>query len=94
MIELGWKVRDQITGFEGIAIARTEWLYGCTRYVIEPNKLDKDGKLPDPHSFDEQRLIVLERSPKFISPDMTDAAKKPGGPRPDPHRYADPTIQP
>lgn len=30
-VNLGDRVKDQVTGFEGIAIARTEWLFGCPR---------------------------------------------------------------
>jgi len=55
MIDLGSKVKDMITGFTGIAIARTEWLYGCTRIVIESQEL-KDGKPVAPSWFDEQRV--------------------------------------
>ena len=36
MIELGEKVKDTITGFTGIATARTDYLYGCIRVEVEP----------------------------------------------------------
>ena len=59
MIKLGSLVRDNITSFEGIAIARSEWLYGCNRIVVESRTL-KDGK-PIPHQwFDEQRIETVE----------------------------------
>ena len=48
MIKLGSKVRDSITGLEGIATARTEYLYGCVRITITPTEL-KDGKPVDDH---------------------------------------------
>ena len=31
MEELGSRVKDSITGFEGFAVSRTEYLYGCVR---------------------------------------------------------------
>jgi hypothetical protein len=30
-VNLGDKVKDRITGLEGIAIGVTTWLYGCRR---------------------------------------------------------------
>ena len=58
MIELGSKVRDRISGFEGVAVARTVWRQGCARITVQP-KVDKDGKLPETASFDEPELEVL-----------------------------------
>lgn len=59
-IKLGDRVRDKVTGFEGIAIGRSTWLYGCERIGIEPTTLD-DGGLPiEPVFFDEQRILLVE----------------------------------
>lgn len=52
-IQLGTKVRDEVTGIEGMATARTTWVYGCERICVE--RLDKDGS-PLEHWFDEVRL--------------------------------------
>ncbi len=41
-IKLGQKVRDTITGMEGTAVARTEFMYGCVRIAVQPAEL-KDG---------------------------------------------------
>ena len=62
MVKLGNKVRDLITGFEGVAIARTEYLYGCVHICIAP-KLGADGKRPENEWFDEQRVEVVEDTP-------------------------------
>lgn len=70
MVKLGDRVKDNITGFEGIAVARTEFLYGCVRVCVQPGKL-KDGKTIDAEWFDEQRLDVK-------------SAAKTGGPGPVP----------
>lgn len=58
-IELGTKVKDKITGLTGIVVCKAEWLYGCIRYVVQPQEL-KDGKPVDNCSFDEDQLKVIE----------------------------------
>jgi len=55
MIELGTRVKDSITGFCGIATARTVYLYGCIRVAVETTGL-KELKPIEPVWFDEQRL--------------------------------------
>lgn len=58
-IKLGMKVKDTVSGLTGIAVARTEWLNGCTRYSIQP-PIDKDLKVPDNYCVDEQQLEIIE----------------------------------
>lgn len=58
-ITLGSVVRDKITGFEGTAVARVEFLTRCARYEVQP-KLDKDGKNVEPLYFDETMLEIIE----------------------------------
>jgi len=58
-IELGSKVKDPITGFEGIAISRTIYLTGCAVIGVRP-PMGKDGKEPDVAHFDEPMLNLLE----------------------------------
>jgi len=58
-IHLGDLVRDPISGFQGVVTARTEWLYGCIRISVAPEKLDKDGKVQDAQWFDEPQLEFL-----------------------------------
>ena len=59
MVNLGDKVRDVVTDFEGIVIGRVEYLTGCNQCLVTP-KIDKDGKRQTGEWFDEQRLQVLE----------------------------------
>lgn len=80
MITLGQRVRDTITGFQGIAIGRTEWLHGCFRIGIESEELNA-GKPIDPVWFDEMRVEILAQTNHQV-----DAPQK-GGPRPDPVRH-------
>lgn len=85
MVKLGSKVKDTITGFEGVAVGRTEWLYGCTRIGVESCTLH-EGK-PLVEWFDEQRMEVLsEDQPKISEQNSAEI----GGPRRDPQRQADP----
>lgn len=58
-ITLGSKVRDVVSGFEGIVTARYEFLYGCTRYNVQP-RVGDDGKGAEPQCFDEPQLELIE----------------------------------
>jgi hypothetical protein len=86
MIRLGNIVKDSITGFTGMAVGRTEWLYGCTRIAVESTEL-KDGKPVGAEWFDEQRIEVVVASVPKVS---ADSAATTGGPQRDPGRSADP----
>jgi hypothetical protein len=55
MVNLGDKVKDNITGFWGIVTARCEYLYGCVRVQVTSKKLDEKNKEIELW-FDEQRL--------------------------------------
>ena len=57
-IKLGDTVADNITGFSGIAIARTDWLTGCVRFGLQSKEL-KDGKPIEVEWFDESRLSKI-----------------------------------
>lgn len=61
MVTLGSVCKDMVTGLEGVAVARTEWLHGCTRISLEQMKPGKDGEVQESQSFDEQRVEVLEK---------------------------------
>lgn len=74
-IQLGDKVRDRLTGFEGVATGRHEYLYGCTRFTVSPVVL-KDGHIAGNESFDEPQLEVLERA-AFVP--MRPVGSKTGG---------------
>lgn len=75
-INLGDRVKDPITGFSGVAVTRTEWLHGCFRVSVQPEKLDKDGKPPDNATFDEPQLVVLKANR------VAAGARVDGGPMP------------
>lgn len=75
-IKLGTIVRDKVTGFQGMAINRYQYLNGCERYCVQPTEL-KDGKPVESETFDVEQLEIVKKS----------KAKKPsetGGPQPEP----------
>jgi hypothetical protein len=58
MIKLGSKVRDNITGFEGIAHYRVTTFSGLIRYCVQP-KSDDPTKIVDAMELDHHSLEVL-----------------------------------
>lgn len=56
-IILGEKYRDSITNFEGIAVAKCEYLYGCKQTQLEG--VDSNGE-PKTWWFDNQRITEME----------------------------------
>lgn len=86
-INLGDKVRDRMTGFAGIVIGIHNWLYGCTRVSVQPEKL-QEGKVVDPQIFDEPQLEVLNTKNFLLKAPASDV---PGGPRNEPGRRAVPS---
>lgn len=63
-INLGDKVKDPVTGIEGIAYARYSYLQGCDRIGIQqatiPRKEDVP-LIPDLYVVDEPQLEVVKR---------------------------------
>lgn len=66
MVKLGEKARDKVSGFTGIAVARTEWMYGCVRITIQPH-VGSDGKKVDADTFDEPAVEAVTDEPEKIS---------------------------
>lgn len=83
-IELGDKVKDIITGFEGIVTGYTTWLTGCDSAVVHAKS---DGKTEAPSmSLDVNKLEIIEKGAVKLPTQNTrvetkeERAKKPGGP--------------
>lgn len=72
---LGYKVRDAVTGQEGIATTVGFDLYGCVQVIVNPGN-DKDGKPKDMQWFDHKRLTILDKTPVMAQPTFEDV---PGG---------------
>lgn len=56
---LGDRVRDAITGFEGVVTLRSQWLNNCNTYGVQPTAL-KDGSPQERQPFDEPQLELVE----------------------------------
>lgn len=74
MVKLGDIVRDSITGFEGVAIARAEYLNGCISVQVKPTRLKEDGSMATAEWIDEQRLTLTSKAkaggPQSHPPEM------------------------
>jgi hypothetical protein len=76
-IPLGSKVRDTVTGLEGVATARATFLNGCVYYdVIPKKKTAMFDANPDPQFVDGVRLKVVKEAEQ----DGLKPAVRTGGP--------------
>lgn len=76
--ECGSVLKDEITGFKGVVIARTQWLANCNVYKLQPQGLKK-GEPQDSYSFDEPHLVLVKDTifePKRDTGGPTDQVKK------------------
>lgn len=80
-VKLGDKVKDRVTGLTGIVMARTEWLNGCIRMMVQPQEL-KDGKPVESSAFDIEELILVEAN--AVSPKPEE--RRTNGPMPNVRR--------
>ena len=82
MIKLGSEVKDEMTGMKGVAIGRSEYLYGCASIWIQPKGL-VNGEPKKSIWVDEQRVVVLKPPVVKISKDSSATS---GGPQSVPSR--------
>jgi hypothetical protein len=75
--ELGDNVKDQITGYSGIIMGRTQYLTQCSCYGVSTTDLGADGKRKDWEWFDEPRLALTGKKRFSLA---TVPVKKTGGP--------------
>lgn len=89
VIQLGDLVQDRITGIKGIATAKTTWITGCDRWIVQPQGT-KDNKPHENVVIDVTMLVIVkkqavtgENSPLPKSAVQRKVTKPPtGGPRP------------
>lgn len=67
---LGHKVRDTVSGFEGVATSVCFDLYGCIQVAVHPLKKREDDKLPEGQWFDEKRLKIMSTKPVMKQPNF------------------------
>jgi len=68
--ELGIKVKDVVTGFKGILMARAEYLTGCNQYLVLPTPKSSKTIYPDSQWFDEGRLRKTKKDQIFKPEDV------------------------
>lgn len=70
-IKLGHKVRDRVSGLEGITTAQCIYLNGCIQFCVAPHVKEPNGdKKPDGHYVDVGQL-------EFVGPGVCHLAKDP-----------------
>ncbi|MBR0879513.1 MULTISPECIES: hypothetical protein [Bradyrhizobium] len=52
---LGTTQKDRLTGYVGVATGYVQYISGCNQVLVVP-QMNADGKLPESHWFDVQRL--------------------------------------
>jgi hypothetical protein len=66
MKKLGLKVKDKVTGFEGVVTSISFDLYGCIQVVVTPPA--EAGKQEDSRWYDVTRLTILSDKPVMDLP--------------------------
>ncbi|MBX4152415.1 hypothetical protein [Paenibacillus lautus] len=61
--------KDEVSGFEGIIIARNAHLFGCAQYGLAPQELASDGSPKKTEYFDESRIQILDDSNAVVGED-------------------------
>lgn len=64
---LGFKVRDVVTGLEGVVESISFDLYGCVQAIVRPG-LDEKGMPHDGRWFDTKRLVAVAGEPVMKVP--------------------------
>jgi hypothetical protein len=73
--QLGETVKDSVTNFTGVILARAQHMTNCNTYGVSPTKVTKEGKRPDCEWFDEPRLVAQGKPLMNLEP-----KRKTGGP--------------
>lgn len=68
---LGFKVKDVVTGFEGVAESISFDLYGCIQVVVRPEKVKSQAELPNGQWFDAKRLTAVGSKPVMHVPNFS-----------------------
>ena len=79
--ELGVKVKDKISGFEGVVTGSVKYLSGCNQALVI-SKVGADGRMGEPVWFDWQRLDIVDANAIKL-----DNGEHPGFDAPAPRRY-------
>ena len=56
---IGDKLKDRVSGYEGIVMAVTYYSTGCIQYGVALDRTNKDGGLEDWQWFDQSRVELV-----------------------------------
>lgn len=84
--DLGDRVQDKITKFEGIVTARSQWFNACNTYGVQSEKLDSSGKPLERAWFDEPQLALMKHKAIEQAPLKRRKTGGPAHPVPSPNR--------
>lgn len=76
-VQLGDKVQDKVTTFEGIVTGVADYITGCRQCLVQPPA--KDGEYKDGRWIDDDRLLVLQKGHTVL-----DDRRRDGGPQANP----------
>jgi hypothetical protein len=66
---LGLRVKDSVTGMEGVVTSISFDLYGCVQAIVHPG-IAENGTMRDPLWFDVARLRVTDSNPVMECPNF------------------------
>lgn len=75
IFQFGDEVKDVVTGFKGILVARAMWLHGCNKAQVQPKMKRGATKYPDAKFFDESQLKLVKAKVAVVK-----KTKRTGGP--------------
>ena len=75
----GVKVKDRLTGFTGIVVARVKYRYSGDRYGIQP-PLNAKGEIPDVVQLDEEDIEQIDPPLPKKEEKKEEKREKPNGP--------------
>ncbi len=84
-LPLGRLAKDTLSGFTGVIECRAEWLNGCFRITLAPNRVGKDGEMLKGACFDAEQIALLPEQAHEEKPDE----QKTNGPMPDTPRQGE-----
>jgi hypothetical protein len=81
-VTLGDEVRDILTGFTGIVVARIDHLFAARSFLVQPQTL-RDGQPAPPLELATSRLRVVQRD--ALHRDLAEQLGSAGSPSSTPH---------
>lgn len=82
IINLGDRVKDRITGFEGVVTGVVHYITGCNQVLVAPKAVDNAFKPGE--WFDIDRCEVIEAH--AVNLENVSSIERPGADRPAPRR--------